>query len=269
MKKLLLLLLILIVIPVNTACSKTKENDTDTNKIQTIVPEDNIENKPDTVLDVEPDKESEVKPELTPEVKPTTKPEAKPTMKPEVKPTTKPVTKPAAKPETKPTTKPVTKPAAKPEIKPTTKPETKPTTKPEEKPEEKPKDDILTGELDKIIEEIYSKSKVQLPRTGFTEVTAENSEYFIGTNNIEFTEALASEPVIGSFPHSLVLLRVKDDADIDSIKAEIKNKVNPRKWICVGVEPENVVIDNIDNLIILILDNESEKLHKAFLSLAE
>jgi hypothetical protein len=253
MKKLLLLLLILMVIPVNTACSKTKDNDTDTNKIQTIEPEDNIENKPDTVLDVEPDKEVEVKPELTPEVKPTTKP----------------VTKPAAKPETKPTTKPVTKPAAKPEIKPTTKPETKPTTKPEEKPEEKPEDNILTGELDKIIEEIYSISKVQLPRTGFTEVTAENSEYFIGTNNIEFTEALASEPVIGSFPHSLVLLRVKDDADIDSIKAEIKNKVNPRKWICVGVEPENVVIDNIDNLIILILDNESEKLHKAFLSLAE
>ncbi|MEA4902541.1 hypothetical protein [Desulfitobacterium sp.] len=164
-----------------------------------------------------------------------------------------------AKPESKP----------EPEPEPVTKPETKPDTLPDTKPETKPEDNILKGELKDIIGKIYSIAGVKLPQTTFTELTPENSEYFIGTNNIEYVEALASEPSIGSYPHSLVLIRVKDGTDINKAKAEIKNKVNPRKWICVGVEPEKVVIDNIDNLIILVMDNESDKFHNAFLSLAK
>lgn len=128
---------------------------------------------------------------------------------------------------------------------------------------------ILKGDLKDIIEKIYSISKVELPETGLTEVTADKAEYFLGTANIEYSEAIASEPLMGSFPHSLVLLRVKDGADIEKIKAAIKSNVDPRKWICVGVEPEKVIVDNIDNLIVLIVDEESETFHKAFLSLAE
>ena len=239
MKKiLLLLLLICAVITLNTACSKSnlpEKDDANTNENQTIGSNDDIENKPETT------------PEATPEVKPDEKTEGKP--------------------ESTPSVKPEERPSAKPEAKPSTKPEEKPETKPEDKPETKPEDNILKGELKDIIEKIYLISEVKLPKTGLTEVTAENSKYFLGTNNVEFVEALASEPLIGSTPHSLVLLRVKDGADIDKIKAEIKDSVDPRKWICVGVEPEKVIVDNIDNLIILIMDNESEKLHEAFLSL--
>lgn len=237
MKK-ILLLFICAVIALNTACSKSnlsKENDTNINENQTIVSNNDTENKPET--------KSEAKPEVKPDEKTKVKPESKPSSKPQ------------------------TKSETKPDSKPSTKPETKPATKPSSKPETKPEDNILKGELKDIIEKIYSISEVKLPKTGLTEVTAENSKYFLGTNNVEYIEALASEPLIGSYPHSLVLLRVKDGADIDKIKAEIKNSVDPRKWICVGVEPENVIVDNIDNLIILIMDNESEKLHKAFLSL--
>jgi len=253
-KILLLLLLICAVITLNTACSKSnlpEKDDANTNENQTIGSNDDIENKPETT------------PEATPEVKPDEKTEGKPESTPSVKPEERP----SAKPEAKPSTKPEKKPETKPEAKPSTKPEEKPETKPEDKPETKPEDNILKGELKDIIEKIYLISEVKLPKTGLTEVTAENSKYFLGTNNVEFVEALASEPLIGSTPHSLVLLRVKDGADIDKIKAEIKDSVDPRKWICVGVEPEKVIVDNIDNLIILIMDNESEKLHEAFLSL--
>lgn len=237
-----LLLFICAVITLNTACSKSnssKKNDTNINENQTVVSNGGTENKPET------------KSETTPEVKSDEKTKVKPETKPESKPSSKPQTKSETKPDSKPSTK----------------PETKPATKPSSKPETKPEDNILKGDLKDIIEKIYSISEVKLPKTGLTEVTAENSKYFLGTNNVEYVEALASEPLIGSYPHSLVLLRVKDGADIDKIKAEIKNSVDPRKWICVGVEPENVIVDNIDNLIILIMDNESEKLHKAFLSL--
>jgi len=45
-----------------------------------------------------------------------------------------------------------------------------------------------------------------------TEVNEENVEYFLGTKDIEYEEALASEPGIGSIAHSVVLVRVKDGA---------------------------------------------------------
>jgi hypothetical protein len=245
MKK-ILLLLICAVIAFSSACAKSdlpKNNDTCTNENQTIAPDYDIENKPQTT----PKATSEVDPEETPAAKPQETP--------------------AAKPQETPAAKPEETPAAKPEETPAAKPEETPAAKPEETPETKPEDNILEGELEDIIEKIYSISEVELPQTDLTEVTSENSKYFLGTNNVEFVEALASEPLIGSTPHSLVLLRVKDGADIDKIKAEIKDSVDPRKWICVGVEPEKVIVDNIDNLIILIMDNESEKLHEAFLSL--
>jgi len=248
MKTTLLLLLACAVITLNTACSKSdlpKGNDTGTNEPQTVVSNDDTENKP------------EVKPETTPETMPETTPEATPEATPETTPEATPETKPEAKPETKPATKPKAK------------PETKPVTKPDTKPETKPEDNILNGELKDIIEKIYSISEVKLPKTRLTEVTAENSKYFLGTDNIEYVEALASEPLMSSTAHSLVLLRVKDGADINKIKTDIKENVDPRKWICVGVDPEKVIVDNIDNLIILIMDNQSEELHKAFLSLAK
>lgn len=181
----------------------------------------------------------------------------------------KPSTTTEVKPEVKPETKPGVKPEAKPSSKPSSKPQPKPVTKPVTKPETKPENSILNGELKGIIEKIYSLSEVKLPKTGLTEVTANNSKYYLGTENVKYTEALASEPLMGSCAHSLVLLRVKDGTDIDKIKAEIKDNIDPRKWICVGVEKDKVIVDNIGNLIILIMDNESDKFHKSFLSLAK
>ena len=86
-----------------------------------------------------------------------------------------------------------------------------------------------------------------------TEVNAENIEYYLGSTDIAYKEALASESGVGSIAHSVVLLRAEDNADINKIKEEIKEKVNPRKWICVGVEKEDLIIKNKGNLIVLIM----------------
>jgi len=98
-----------------------------------------------------------------------------------------------------------------------------------------------------------------------TQVTEENVEYFLGTTEIEYEEALASESGVGSIAHSVVLVRTKDNADIEAIKTKIKESINPRKWICVGVEEEDVVVKNKGNLIILIMaDSGREKIETAF-----
>ena len=57
--------------------------------------------------------------------------------------------------------------------------------------------------------------------------------------------------------HSVCLVRLEDGADVEKAKAEILENVNPRKWICVGVDPENVKVANIGNLVILVMDNDN------------
>ena len=101
-----------------------------------------------------------------------------------------------------------------------------------------------------------------------TVITQEGSGYFLGKDDIEFEEAIASEPIMSPGAYSLCLVRVKRGADIEKAKIDIKENVDPRKWICVGVDPSNVYVDNIGDVIILIMsDNEGEALHNAFLDL--
>lgn len=91
-----------------------------------------------------------------------------------------------------------------------------------------------------------------------TEVNKENIEYYLGSTDIEYSEALASESGVGSIAHSVVLLRVKEGADVEKVKETIKEKVDPRKWICVGVEKEDLIVKNKGDLVILIMVEDED-----------
>ncbi len=80
---------------------------------------------------------------------------------------------------------------------------------------------------------------------------------FIGADaeKIGLTEAIVCEPMMTSRAHSVAVLRVKDGIDMEMVKSEIRNNVDPRKWICVGVKPENVKVENIGNLVLLAMDD--------------
>lgn len=135
--------------------------------------------------------------------------------------------------------------------------------------------DNLEGSLEDILDKIYETAEVsdqfkEYMETGLqtTEITAERCEYYLGKEGIEFEEALASEPIMSPSAYELDLVRVKEGADIEQIKKDIKDNVKPMKWICVGVDPENVIVDSIGDLIILIMsDGEANALHDAFISL--
>lgn len=124
----------------------------------------------------------------------------------------------------------------------------------------------VEGSLEDIMTRVYKDLKEDELPMGLqnTEVNEENVEYYLGTSDIEFESALASESMTGSIAHSVVLVRVKDNANIEDIKTKIKQNVDPRKWICVGVEDENVVVKNKGNLIILIMSENSSKLEDGF-----
>ena len=115
----------------------------------------------------------------------------------------------------------------------------------------------IEGSLEDIMEKVYAGIPDDQKPMMLTnmEVTEENVEGFLGTDKIEYKEALASESGVGSIAHSVVLVRVKDNANVELIKEKIENSVNPRKWICV--EAEDVEVESKGNLIILIMSSEA------------
>ena len=114
----------------------------------------------------------------------------------------------------------------------------------------------VEGTLEDIMTNLYAGiSEDNLPMgLSNMEVNSENVESFIGTTNVKYTEALANESMVGSIAHSVVLVRLEDSQDPIVAVEEIKNNVNPRKWICV--EASNVVVKSRGNLVLLIMSNE-------------
>jgi len=122
----------------------------------------------------------------------------------------------------------------------------------------------LTASLEDIMTQAYGDIPAEeLPMMlSNIEVTEELEEGFLGTTEIEYKEALASESMVGSIAHSVVLVRLADDAtaeEIEDTKQKIKENINPRKWVCVEVQEENVIVDNKGNTIILIMSDEHAK----------
>lgn len=124
----------------------------------------------------------------------------------------------------------------------------------------------LADLMTKVYENIKDEDKPMMLMN--VEVNAENIEYYLGNAEIEFESALASESGVGSIAHSVVLVRAKDGQDVEKLKETIKSSINPRKWVCVGVEEDNVIVDSIGDLVILIMDNSyPETLHNNFKNL--
>ena len=129
----------------------------------------------------------------------------------------------------------------------------------------------VEGELSDIIEKIYSDikedEKPMLENIDVLEFAPDNIEYYIGTTEIDYKEILASEPPMSSIAYSVVLVRMEEGADIEAAKTAIKENVNPRKWFCVEVAEEDVIVKSKGDLIILIMvDDETlrEKIEKGF-----
>ena len=119
----------------------------------------------------------------------------------------------------------------------------------------------VEGELTDIMDRIYSDIKEdEIPMLETVNILEQDTVniddliiYTIGTKDIEYKEIYESRPMIGSIAYSVVLVRMQEGADVEAAKTAIKENVDPRKWFCVWVEPEDVIVKSKGDLIILIM----------------
>lgn len=113
----------------------------------------------------------------------------------------------------------------------------------------------IEGNLTDIMDKLYDGiSEEEMPMaTENTKLTEENFKYYAFTD-VKYKEAIASESMTGSIPHSVVLIRLEDSKDAPSVVEDIKKNADPRKWICV--EAENVYVLSKGDLVVLIMSNE-------------
>ena len=126
----------------------------------------------------------------------------------------------------------------------------------------------VEGTLSEIFVKIYENADVEPPLTMEMVIDDTNKASMLGSNNVTFLEGLASEAAIMTIPHSMVLIRVDESSDVEATKKLIKDNVDPRKWICVGVEDDQVIVDNIGNLIFLVMSADADAYYQSFLKLA-
>ena len=125
----------------------------------------------------------------------------------------------------------------------------------------------VEGTLSDIFKKIYENAGVESPLAMEVAVDDSNKASMLGTSAVSFLEGLASEAAIMTIPHSMVLLRVDKSSDIEATKKLIRENVDPRKWICVGVDPDQVIVDSIGDLVFLVMSENAKAYHDSFLKL--
>ncbi len=122
---------------------------------------------------------------------------------------------------------------------------------------------------EQIVNRLYENAgDLELPALASTPITADNIAYYAGVDELPISEGTASEPLINAIAFSVCVFRLENARDSADVQATLRANVNPNKWICVGVDEQNIVVDGVGDVVILIMADESAALHSSFLKIA-
>ena len=108
--------------------------------------------------------------------------------------------------------------------------------------------------LSDIVDKIYEAKSIELSLvTASVDLTnTDILKYMTGLDSADkVKEAVVSEPMIGSIPYSLVLVRVNNSADAAAVAESMKNGIDTRKWVCV--EADDLGVAYKDDLVLLFM----------------
>lgn len=115
-----------------------------------------------------------------------------------------------------------------------------------------------TAEMKAMFEKIYSDLGNTLPSLETSEIDVNDANlvtiYTGLKSNKDIEAVVVSEPLMNAQAYSAVAVKVKDGADIETIKKEMLDNIDTNKWICVSAE--KVYATNSGNIIFLVMSDE-------------
>lgn len=115
-----------------------------------------------------------------------------------------------------------------------------------------------TANMKNLIDSIYKNANVELPSLETNEIDMSDnytvSTYTGSQDNSNIESIIVSEPLISSQAYSLVVMKLKNSADVEKVKQNIYDNVNMSKWICVSAE--KLYITNYNNIVFYVMSDE-------------
>jgi hypothetical protein len=120
----------------------------------------------------------------------------------------------------------------------------------------------LTGTMDENIQKLMQANPVEfmggmmpLDLTDTSEEGLWAVKSYTGLDSTkDITDAAAYEPVTGSQAFSLVMVRVAEGANAKEIARQMKDNIDPRKWICAMAD-QIMVAGYGDTVMFIMLDS--------------
>lgn len=113
-------------------------------------------------------------------------------------------------------------------------------------------------EMKAMFKKIYSDLGNTLPSLETNEIDINDTNlvttYTGLKSNKDIEAVVVSEPLMNAQAYSAVAVKVKDGADIETIKKEMLDNIDTNKWICVSAE--KVYATNSGNIIFLVMSDE-------------
>lgn len=127
-------------------------------------------------------------------------------------------------------------------------------------------------DLTSLVDKIYDNVTVEMPDLETQAMDTTDSDMvamFTGLDSAENIEYLVvSEPLMSSQAYSLVLVKVKEGADANSIAQTMNDNINMAKWVCVSAE--KVYTTTSGDIICLVMSDEekAKSVYDSFKTLA-
>ncbi len=128
------------------------------------------------------------------------------------------------------------------------------------------------SELETILDDVVANTELSsddykgmiTDGTQTAEITEDMEEYHMGSTDYTFTRAIIREPMMSSQAFSLMLIATETEEEAKALSEEIGGTVDPKKWVCVWVEDEDVKVTTSGNLVLVVMAEESESFIAGF-----
>ena len=139
----------------------------------------------------------------------------------------------------------------------------------------KAKEKNLAGTSEEILNKVYETAELgtdfesAMENFQTTPIDETMEEYILGTDQVDYTDAVCSAPMINVIAYQCVVLRLAQGEDAAEAKQLLLDNADPRKWICV--EAESVVVESVGDVILYVMADQetADAIKTSFLALGE